>query len=124
LRRPANFEWHSASLEAFSSLLADFSAASAQSSKSTGAPRHHCACARNGVSTTQAAVAATSNADVRDAIAGDFSKVSFKTDSQHAMSADCRHYRPPCHPETGHFSGVGCEISFQDSGEPMVVRSA
>jgi hypothetical protein len=51
-------------------LVAAFSALSAHSSKSAGARLHHCACAREGASTTQQAAAPTSNARV--AITDDF----------------------------------------------------
>jgi hypothetical protein len=49
-------------------LLFAFSARSAQSSKSFGALRHHCASVRDDASAMQPAIAATASADRRDAI--------------------------------------------------------
>jgi hypothetical protein len=67
---------------------------------------HHCARAREGVSATHAAVAAISSTDVRDSITDDFPNARFpREDSLDTTYTNCRHYRPPCHPGTGHFSG-------------------
>src|SRR5262249_39295134 len=85
--------------EVFSSLLDAFSAAAAHSSKSAGAPRHHCACAVVGASISRPPIAATES-NAPDAVPKGSSLTT-------RFPRDCRPFPGGLSPRNGAFFSLG-----------------